>query len=121
MERKQIHELIKELKHLQLREAELISRINEANASLSGHRGATVEHDFEKGDRVRVTNQVKKPANWGTDLWNYHQAKTATVTFTTTDRIYFVTDNGIKTWRSPRNIAHIDCRKINQDEHTGSE
>jgi hypothetical protein len=120
MERKQIHELIKELKNLQLREAELISRIDAANASLSGHRGATVEHDFENGDRVRVTNQVRKPANWGTDLWNYHQAKTATVTFTTTDRIYFVTDNGIKTWRSPRNIAHIDRRTIEQDEHTGS-
>jgi hypothetical protein len=52
MERKQITELIKKLKNLQLREAELISRIDEANASLSGHRGATVEHDFEKGDRV---------------------------------------------------------------------
>jgi hypothetical protein len=113
MERKQIHDLIKELKNLQLREAEITKQIDEANAALSGHRGATVEHDFEKGDRVRVTNQVKKPTNWGDDYWNYQQAKVATVTFITTDRIFFVTDNGIKTWRAPRNLVRIN----HQNEH----
>jgi hypothetical protein len=113
MERKKIHDLIKELKNLQLREAEITTQIDEANAVLSGHRGATVEHDFEKGDRVRVTNQVKKPTNWGDDYWNYQQAKVATVTFITTDRIFFVTDNGIKTWRAPRNLVRIN----QEDEH----
>jgi hypothetical protein len=108
MERKKIHDLIKELKNLQLREAEITAQIDEANAALSGHRGATVEHAFDKGDRVRVKNQVKKPNNWGNDVWNYQQAKVATVIFTTTDRVYFVTDNGIRTWRAPHNLERIE-------------
>jgi hypothetical protein len=108
MERKKIHELIKELKNLQLREAEITAQIDEENAVLSGHRRTTVEHDFDKGDRVRVKNQVKKPNNWGNDVWNYQQARVATVIFTTTDRVYFVTDNGIRTWRAPHNLERIE-------------
>jgi hypothetical protein len=108
MERKQIHDLIQELKDLHLREAEIISLLDKTNAGLTAQRGDTVDHGLEKGDRVKVKNQVKKPANWGNDTWNYQQARVATVTFTTADRIYFVTDNGIKTWRSPRNLERLE-------------
>jgi hypothetical protein len=98
MERKKLHDLINELKHLHLREAELIKLIDEANAGQSFNSGATVDHEvFEEGDRVRVKNQVKKPANWGSDVWNHRQARLATVTFATTERDYFVTDNGVTT------------------------
>jgi hypothetical protein len=109
MERKKIHDLINELKNLQLREAEIIAQIDETNTGLARHHGAgaTVEHDFNKGDRVRVKNQVKKPNNWGNDVWNYQQARVATIIFTTTDRVYFVTDNGIRTWRAPHNLERI--------------
>jgi hypothetical protein len=123
MERKQIHELIKELKELHLREAEIIAIIDETNAVRTDQRSETVDHEFEKGDRVKVKNQVKKPANWGNDTWNYQQARVATVTFTTTDRIYFVTDNGIKTWRSPRNLElfeNDDHARNNHQSATGT-
>jgi hypothetical protein len=123
MERKQIHKLIKELKDLHLREADIISLIDETNAVLSEPPGTTVDHEFEKGDRVKVKNQVKKPANWGNNTWNYQQARVATVTFTTTDRIYFVTENEIKTWRSPRNLERFendDHARNNHQSATGT-
>jgi hypothetical protein len=110
MERKKLHDLINELKHLHLREAELITLIDEAaaNAGQSVTSGATVDHEvFEEGDRVRVKNQVKKPANWGSDVWNHRQARLATVTFATTERVYFVTDNGVTTWRAPHNLQRL--------------
>jgi hypothetical protein len=93
--------------------------IDDANAVLSGHRGATVKHGFDnhfdyhfdyhfgKGRRVRVKNYVWKPTNWGNDVWNYRQAQVATVVYTTTDRVYYVTDNGIKTWRARHNLELI--------------
>jgi hypothetical protein len=117
MENKKIQELIKELKRLQLREAAIVSLIEKTNArrnetEVTHGEGveryiATAEHGVEKGDRIRIKNQVKKPAHWGEDLWEYQQARIATVTFVTADRIYFVTDNGIKTWRAPHNVERI--------------
>jgi hypothetical protein len=117
MENKKIQELIKELKRLQLREAAIVSLIEATNAGrdeneftheegTERHIDAT-EHGVEKGDRIRIKNQVKKPANWGRDFWEYKQARIATVTFVTVDRIYFVTDNGIRTWRAPHNVERI--------------
>jgi hypothetical protein len=113
-----IHELIEELKVLKLRETEIIAQLEvenvrrnretrEKEARLVRH-STTTGHGFEQGDRIRITNQVKKPAHWGVDeRWNYIDAQKATVTFTTTDRVYFVTDNGVTTWRTPRNIKRI--------------
>jgi hypothetical protein len=115
MENKSIDELIKELKELQVREAEVLVLIEQANKRrdlVAGTHGVHTQngtkHGFEQGDRIRITNQVKKPAHWGVDEhWNYIDAQKATVTFTTTDRVYFVTDNGVTTWRTPRNIKRI--------------
>jgi hypothetical protein len=113
MENKKIQELIKELKRLQLREAAIVSLIERTNAGrndneVSAERDSvTIEHGIERGDRIRIKNQVKKPVNWGEDFWEYQQARVATVTFVTNDRIYFVTDNGIKTWRAPHNVERI--------------
>jgi hypothetical protein len=115
METKSIDELIKELKELQVREAEVLVLIEQANKRrdrVAGTHGVYTQngtkHGFEQGDRIRITNQVKKPAHWGVDEhWNYIDAQKATVTFTTTERVYFVTDNGVTTWRTPRNIKRI--------------
>jgi hypothetical protein len=111
-----IHELIEELKALKLREAEIIEQLAVENVRRNREarengarlvRRTTTGHGFEQGDRIRITNQVKKPYNWGDDHWNYHEARIATVTFTTPNRIHFVTDNGLTTWRAPRNIERI--------------
>jgi hypothetical protein len=116
-----IHELIKELKVLKLRETEIIAQLEVENvrrnretrenrAQVVRHRTTTTttNHGFERGDRIRITNQVTKPAHWDTnETWNYRDALRATVTFTTADRIYFVTDNGVNTWRAVRNIKRL--------------
>jgi hypothetical protein len=108
MENKSVDELIQELKTLQLREAEVLLLIEQANKRRDRVAGTTTNHGFEQGDRIRITNQVTKPAHWGTDEpWHYREAQRATVTFTTTEQIYFVTDNGVTTWRVPRNIKRL--------------
>ena len=64
---------------------------------------------FNRGDRVRVTNSVRKPTNWPSNLeWDARLARKATVTYATTlpERVYFVTDNGVETWRIPTNLKH---------------
>jgi hypothetical protein len=102
METKSLDELIQELKALQLREAEVLQLIEQANKRRDG---TTTHHGFAQGDRIRITNRVTKPAHWGSnEPWHYRDAQKATVTFTTKDRVYFVTDNGVTTWRAPRNI-----------------
>jgi hypothetical protein len=63
---------------------------------------------IQPGDRIRITNQVKKPLSWDTSItFNQQQAKLATVTAVVNNRIYFTTDNGIHTWRSRRNILQL--------------
>jgi hypothetical protein len=107
MDRKRIHDLINELKNLQLREAEVITLLAEANAAGDPEHRDTVTHGLAEGDRVRIKNQVKKPANWGSDVWDHRQARLATVTYTTADRVYFITDNGVTTWRAPHNLIRL--------------
>jgi hypothetical protein len=117
METKSVDALIQELKALQLREAEVLALIEQANKRrdlAAGHHGVytehgtNIDHGFEQGDRIRITNKVTKPAHWGVnDIWQYRDAQRATVTFTTKERIYFVTDNGVTTWRAPRNIKRL--------------
>jgi hypothetical protein len=112
-----IHALIEELKALKLREAAILDQLEVENKRRNReerereereiHHHGTTNHGFEQGDRIRITNQVKKPYNWGDDRWNYQEAKRATVTFATEDRIHFVTDNGVTTWRAPKNIQRL--------------
>jgi hypothetical protein len=103
-----IHKLIEELKVLKLRETEIIAQLEVENVRRNRTTTTTTNHGFEQGDRIRITNQVTKPAHWGTnETWNYRDALRATVTFTTADRIYFVTDNGVNTWRAVRNIKRL--------------
>ena len=61
------------------------------------------------GDRVRILNQVKKPKNWDDahHLWVQSEARRATVTQTSGEKIFFRTDNDIYTWRSAKNVVLI--------------
>jgi hypothetical protein len=74
MESKSVDKLIQELKALQLREAEVLTLIEQANKrrdQVAGHHGVytehgtTTNHGYEQGDRIRITNQVTKQVHWG--------------------------------------------------------
>jgi hypothetical protein len=104
MQDKTISELINELKQLRVREAQVIFLLERATEQQGS---GVADHGIERGDRIRIKNQVKKPSNWGDDPWVYREARLATVTHTTAERVYFVTDNGVSTWRAPHNVESI--------------
>ena len=62
---------------------------------------------FVRGDRVRITNRVLRPANfqsaWDSDA--VERERNATVTHTTSNQVWFITDNGTKTWRAHNNLT----------------
>ena len=60
---------------------------------------------FAIGNQVRVLNRFKKPASTGNNNkeWSEAEAKTATVTEVRATQVFFVTNNGIETWRAPNN------------------
>ena len=63
-------------------------------------------------DRVRMLNEVKKPATWDNRIaWCETSARQATVTDVRPKQI-FTTDNGIETWSAPNNLA-----KLYTDQH----
>jgi hypothetical protein len=102
MQEKTINELIKELKALHLREAQVVSLLERA-----ARQDSEAEHQYEPGDRIHITTRVKKPASWGNKPWDYQRSKFATVTHSTTERVYFVTDNGVNSWRLFKNVTKV--------------
>jgi hypothetical protein len=109
----EIGALIRELKELKVREARI--KVDEARiiASLEAANARNARSDIDKvdeggfavGDRVRIINKVRKPANWSAELpWDDQQARQATVTRVTTGKVHFVTDNGVETWRAHTNL-----------------
>jgi hypothetical protein len=105
MQEKTLHELIDELKALQIREARIVALLERA-AAADQESTTPTEHGFIRGDRIRIL-KITKPSGWGNTHWNYHQARIATVTHTTAERVYFVTDNGLNTWRLPKNVIKL--------------
>ena len=64
---------------------------------------------YEKGDRVRIVNKVRKPATWPV-VWNdsaIENERRATVTHVVQHQVWIVTDNGTKTWRAPNNLKRL--------------
>ena len=64
---------------------------------------------YNKGDRIVITNRIKKPVNWKGD-WSATKERHGTVTLATTEKVFFRTDNGVFTWRAPKNIVHQTTR-----------
>ena len=114
-EERTIAELIEELRVLRLRETIIIAEIEATNESRS--RATRADSDYEhidiegepivnglrKGDRVRITNKIRKPATATSD-WTERKERAATVTKVTREQIHVITDNGTKTWRGPNNV-----------------
>lgn len=103
-----IKQLIKELKQLKIREAQLLARI-EAAADDAPIVPNAATAEFAPGDRVRIRNQVNRPRNWPDDAdWIQEEAQIATVSEIVNGRVFFNTDNGIRTWRLPQNLERIE-------------
>ena len=76
--------------------------------STSGIEQRAARSNFKVGDRVQILNQFKKPAVWdNSKRWSEAEAKTATVTKVREGQIFFLTDNGVSTWRAPNNLKEL--------------
>ena len=104
--------LIAELANLRVRVAQLES------AAATDHRTdqdtqvdgspRRVDDPFRPGDRVRITNKVRRPDTWDTsNTWDQKAAQRATVTRIYKEQVHFVTDNGVETWRA-RNYLQLE-------------
>ena len=113
-----IEDLIEELKALRVRGTAIIREIEVANElRIHGNAGTTERQLSDTreepatgrtrtGDRVRITNKIRRPAT-ATATWTAEQQeRTATVvTRVTAEQIHVVTtDNGTRTWRAPNNV-----------------
>jgi len=98
-----VDELIEEIKELRIR----VTRL-EAERSRPESRPATSELELAAGDRIRITNRIRKPSNWPEGApWTEENERKATVTRVTDKQVHFRTDNGTTTWRAPRNVKKI--------------
>ena len=109
-----IEELITKLQEVRLQEAELTAQLEAAvrEHAAPPTRNTTNAYPFAEGDRVRIKNKIRKPADWDNQTtWSETEARTATVTNIlrrgNTIQIHFITDNGVNTWRAPNNLCHI--------------
>lgn len=113
-----IEELIEELRALRLRETAVIAEIEGAIEARTRRTTGTISNDnnigatpqleavvngIRRGDRVRITNKVRKPAT-AAPTWTEQKEREATVTRVTPQQIHIVTDNGTRTWRGPNNL-----------------
>ena len=65
---------------------------------------------YSKDDRVRILNETRK-SGLGLFLnrgYNSDKDRIATVTSVSGDRVWFITDNGEKTWRKAKNLHKIE-------------
>lgn len=102
-----LENLIEELRTLKIRETEIVAELrrvsNAAPETRVDNEGDKHRVGFAKGDRVRITNKVRKPASAG-PTWTEAKERLATVTSVNTTQVYILTDNGTRTWRGPNNL-----------------
>jgi hypothetical protein len=95
-----IKDLLRQIRDLTLRVARLEQEKTNAEHSPNDNRSELIV-----GDRVRINNRIRRPANWPTDKpWTEAKERSAVVTRVTSDRVYITTDNGTLTWRQPQNL-----------------
>jgi outer membrane murein-binding lipoprotein Lpp len=107
MKTEDIDQLTTELRDLKIRVAQLEAAITdrETDERSASTAAAAV---FQRGDRVKVKNKLKKPATWPvTAKWDQEAAQLATVTHNYKNQVHFITDNGVKTWRAHNNLARL--------------
>jgi hypothetical protein len=106
-ENDEIAELIAELKHLKLRELQVLSSLE--SLVHSNHLNLTTNNvtpvprhvpTFAVGNQVVITNKTSRPLNRPTNKGN----KTAVVLHVAPTRIDITTSNGTTTWRALKNL-----------------
>ena len=115
MEDSRIDDLIEQVRSLTIQVESLKQELRRRGSSppplsttLSAEIGTT-DSSFKVGDRVRILNRFNKTVAWNNNRrWSEAEAKTATVTQVRTEQIFFVTDNGVKTWRAPNNLRKLE-------------
>ena len=65
----------------------------------------TIIEAFGVGDRVRITNKIRKPAD--RPINDGDRKGTVEEIDIHNGRIHIITDNGTKTWRLTKNLKHI--------------
>lgn len=92
-----IEELIAQLKLIKIQEANIIARIEAAAHKKDEDKSETTRpatNRLTKGDRVRITNRVRKPATWNNETaWDEDKGRLATVTKVTPEQVHIITDN----------------------------
>ena len=110
MTERPIASLIEDLQNLRLKENAIIAEI-EARLQVSSASAPTLptQKIYLVGDRIRITNRVRRPLNWiDSAKWCEEQAKTATVVRVGSNRLHLVTDNGVHTWRVLHNVQPLE-------------
>ncbi len=100
MEDTRIDNLIPELNALRIRVAHLEAGQEVLDTQRDVDIDVNVNVDaLRRGDRIRITNRMKKPATWtGAIVWDKERERVATVTRVTLKQVHFVMDNGKQTW-----------------------
>jgi hypothetical protein len=114
----EISNLFQELKLVRIQEAHILNRLEVAHArNANTHReradsntdaSNTEPAPFSIGDRIYVTNQVRKPRNWNDRIvWNIQSARRGVVTSIEPGRVYYTNEAGTSTWRAPGNLRRL--------------
>ena len=124
----EIEQLTTQLRNISIRLAQLEAAASRQDTERSATRRAaapaghkkivsststnTVVPIISKGDRITITNVVKKPSHWNDNSeWNQTKAQRATLTHFYRGQVHFVTDNSIQTWRAINNLAKIEHKE----------
>lgn len=97
-----LHGLLTKLKRIRIEEDDLLRKIEPSS------HPAPSSPIFDTGDRVRITNKITKPASWTLprDRAAVQQFSRANVTSVNHERVHLLTDIGVVTWRSAKNLEH---------------
>jgi len=108
MEDDRIKELIDQIRILTLRIQD-VERALDHTGPATSRAEETDLPEFQVGDCVRILNSIKKPAFWDNRKeWQESEARRATVTKISGQKVFFTTDNGVRTWRKASNLRTVD-------------
>ena len=63
---------------------------------------------YNIGTRIYISNRIRRPV-FASNSWTAVRERQATITKIVGDRVYYVTDNGTKTWRLTQNVAPLNA------------
>ena len=115
VEDRDIDSLVNELRSLKIRVSQVETELRERRtqevlvATALPTTPTPPQANLTRGDRVRIINKIKRPANWLArwDERDIENERRATVTHRVRDQVWIVTDNGTTSWRAPNNLERI--------------